>query len=143
LDGFDVDIVGVSVTIELRVFEITSNGIRFSLAFGSPRAGQHPEIDIASSVSVAPSYTPIEDDADNIANVLMEFRDCGLNGLVKLRLWNPEERITWNRQVLPIDLDESLVAFRRFDDQIIRTENVHCPSDRLVGMTDLRRKFSQ
>jgi len=57
-------------------------------------------------------------------------------------LWNPENRIVWDGQALSIDLYESLVAFRRVDDQIIRTKNVYCPPDRLVGMTDLCCEFS-
>ena len=143
MDGFDVDIVGVSVTTELRVFEITGNGIRFSLAFGPPRAGQYPEIDITSSVSVASSYTSIEKDTNNIANVLTEPRDGGFDGLVELRLWNPEDRIVRNRQALSVNLYGSPVTFGRLDDQIIRAENVHCPSDGLVGMINLRREFPQ
>jgi len=49
-----------------------------------------------------------------------------------LWLGNPEDRIVWNRQALSVDLDESLVAFSRFDDQVVRAENVYCPSDGLV-----------
>jgi hypothetical protein len=111
LDGFDVDIIRIPVTIELHLFKLTSDRVRFSLAFDPPRASQHPEIDIASSVSLSSRNTPIQDNADNVANVLAKFRDRSFDRVMILRLGNPEDRIVWDRKALSVDLDESLVAF--------------------------------
>jgi len=131
LDGFDIDIVRVSVAIELRFLEFARNSVRFPLTFGPSGSSEDPEINITRR-SASPGNTPIQDDSNDVANVLAELRYRSFDGLMILQLRDPKDRILWNRQPSPVDLNESLVTFSRFNDQFIRTENIHSSPDRLV-----------
>jgi len=85
------------------------------LTFGPPGSSEDPEIDIASSISFSPGNTPIQHNPHDLCDIITELLYGCFHRLVILWLWNPENWIVWDRESTPVNLNEALVTFRRFE----------------------------
>ncbi|KDS92175.1 hypothetical protein FK85_03000 [Halorubrum saccharovorum] len=93
--------------------------VRLSLVARPVFTNQHPDINIAATVSLTASNASIQNDSEHVIKFSMELVGRILYRRVKLRLGNSEEWIVWDSEPVTVDLDKSAGSVVFFDNEII------------------------
>jgi hypothetical protein len=118
-ESLDIDLVCVSSSIELLVFEVLPNSVRRSLIRHSVFVDEYPQIDVTPSVSLTAGDTAVQHDSDDSVEFVEQLVDSGSDWWLELRLGDLQERIVRTGEPVGIDLDLSSVAIAAVDDEIV------------------------
>jgi hypothetical protein len=89
--------------------------------------GEHPEIDVTLSISPTTGHTSKHEYALDWPEFVVDAIKCRTDRRVKLRLWNPQDRVIGLRHTAAVDADKSAVAICLDYDHRVRLKYIDGP----------------
>jgi len=123
-ESLDIDLICVSSSIELFVFEVLPNSVRRSLIRHPIFGDEYPQVNVAPSVSLTAGDTAVQHDSDDSVEFVKQLVDCISDWWLELSLGYLQDRIVRTGESVGVDLNQSSVAIAAVDDEIIGGQDV-------------------